>query len=102
MRVTAPTLLARGGLTLSGSALGEAEQAPVRDVSFSHRAGEIVGIYGLLGAGRTELLRMPSGAHAGDAGNDFSARAPSPTEIDRGRSGGAASIWYPKTASGMG
>lgn len=34
----------------------------VKDVSFELRAGEIVGIAGLAGAGRTEILRLLSGA----------------------------------------
>jgi erythritol transport system ATP-binding protein len=35
----------------------------VDDVSFSVRSGEIVGIYGLMGAGRTELLECILGRH---------------------------------------
>lgn len=34
----------------------------VKDVSFELRAGEIVGVAGLAGAGRTEILRLLSGA----------------------------------------
>ncbi|MBJ7538580.1 sugar ABC transporter ATP-binding protein [Marinomonas transparens] len=36
--------------------INEAEVKVVDDVSFSLRAGEVVGIYGLMGAGRTELF----------------------------------------------
>jgi ribose transport system ATP-binding protein len=41
----------------------------VRDVSFEVRAGEIYGISGLIGAGRTELLRLIFGADAADRGS---------------------------------
>lgn len=40
----------------------------VRDVSFEVKAGEIFGISGLIGAGRTELLRLIFGADHADAG----------------------------------
>ncbi|HET9029222.1 MAG TPA: sugar ABC transporter ATP-binding protein [Candidatus Aquilonibacter sp.] len=40
----------------------------VRDVSFSVRAGEIVGLAGLVGAGRTEIVRCIAGADVPDAG----------------------------------
>jgi ribose transport system ATP-binding protein len=41
------------------------------DVSFSVRAGEVVGVAGLLGAGRTELARAVFGADAYDSGQVF-------------------------------
>ncbi|MBB5190270.1 ribose transport system ATP-binding protein [Silvimonas terrae] len=40
----------------------------VRDVSLEVRSGEIFGISGLIGAGRTELLRLIYGADKADAG----------------------------------
>jgi ribose transport system ATP-binding protein len=40
----------------------------VRDVSFDVRAGEILGLSGLVGAGRTEVLRAIYGADVPDAG----------------------------------
>jgi ribose transport system ATP-binding protein len=40
----------------------------VRDVSFEVKAGEIFGISGLIGAGRTELMRLIYGADRADSG----------------------------------
>lgn len=51
-------------LTVQNLIRGEA----VCDVSFEVRAGEILGITGLVGAGRTELVRLLFGADARDAG----------------------------------
>lgn len=41
----------------------------VRDVSFTVRSGEILGFTGLVGAGRTEAMRLIFGADRADAGN---------------------------------
>ena len=46
----------------------------VRDVSFEVKAGEIFGISGLIGAGRTELMRLIYGADRADGGEVFVAR----------------------------
>ncbi|MEQ9406707.1 MAG: sugar ABC transporter ATP-binding protein [Fuerstiella sp.] len=40
----------------------------VRDVSFQVRRGEVLGLTGLVGAGRTELVRLIFGADPADAG----------------------------------
>ncbi|SDD44187.1 sugar ABC transporter ATP-binding protein [Paraburkholderia lycopersici] len=48
----------------------------VRDVSFDVRAGEIFGISGLIGAGRTELVRLIYGADRMERGVVALARAP--------------------------
>src|SRR5262249_34994684 len=53
----APVLRVRG---LSGGR--------VRNVSFELRSGEILGIAGLVGSGRTEVVRMVFGADPRDAG----------------------------------
>ena len=42
--------------------------ARLRDVSFTLHRGEILGVAGLLGAGRTELARVIAGADAPDSG----------------------------------
>ncbi|WP_328796168.1 sugar ABC transporter ATP-binding protein [Halosaccharopolyspora lacisalsi] len=55
-----------GPVRLSVSGLSRGGQ--VRDVSFDVRAGEIVGMAGLVGAGRTELARSVFGAEVPDSG----------------------------------
>jgi erythritol transport system ATP-binding protein len=62
-------LLSVDGLTLGASDLQEVAQAPLHQVSFALRRGEILGIYGLLGAGRTELLESLAGARHLSAGS---------------------------------
>ena len=49
------------GLTLTASTEASGEQTSLHDVSFTLNKGEILGIYGLLGAGRTELLEAIAG-----------------------------------------
>ncbi|WEY42750.1 sugar ABC transporter ATP-binding protein [Paraburkholderia sp. SUR17] len=45
------------------------QQAAFRDVSFSVRAGEVFGIAGIVGAGRTELVRAIAGADPVSSGS---------------------------------
>ena len=51
------------------SVRGLSRYGMVKDVSFHVRSGEILGITGLVGSGRTELLRLIFGADQPDAGN---------------------------------
>ena len=67
--VDAPVLLTVQRLMLPASGTNEAAQAPLHDVSFTLRRGEILGVYGLLGAGRTELLESLVGARRLIAGS---------------------------------
>ncbi|ROL75590.1 sugar ABC transporter ATP-binding protein [Pseudomonas vranovensis] len=55
-----------GAPILKVNGLGRSDK--VKDVSFEVRSGEIFGISGLIGAGRTELLRLIYGADSADSG----------------------------------
>jgi len=48
---------------------GLGRRGALSDISFCLRAGEVVGIAGLLGAGRSELARVLAGADRSDAGS---------------------------------
>jgi ribose transport system ATP-binding protein len=54
----------------------------VQNVSLNLHAGEIVGLAGLVGSGRTELLRLIFGADRKDEGEIFLDGASAPTKID--------------------
>jgi erythritol transport system ATP-binding protein len=55
------TALSVNDLSLRRSAGDEAAQAALEQISFALHQGEIVGVYGLLGSGRTELVEALAG-----------------------------------------
>jgi ribose transport system ATP-binding protein len=74
-RETAPSGTTRSlALRVSGLCCGRR----VHDVSFALHRGEILGLAGLVGSGRTEVLRAVFGAEAADAGAVFVGDEPSP------------------------
>jgi erythritol transport system ATP-binding protein len=63
-----PVVLSVGNLSLRGSVGEEESQAALHGLNFSLREGEILGVYGLLGAGRTELVEALAGLRRMDGG----------------------------------
>jgi len=64
-------------LRVVGLTIGE----KVRDVSFEVRRGEILGVAGLMGSGRTETMRAVFGADRPDSGKIYLYGASEPLEI---------------------
>ena len=64
----------------------------VVDVSFELRRGEVLGIHGLVGSGRTELLRTILGADRADSGAVFLAGSARPRRFNNPRQAAAAGI----------
>jgi ABC-type sugar transport system ATPase subunit len=74
----------------------------VRDVSFVARAGEIVGVAGLVGAGRTDMLRVIAGADLAASGEvRLDDRRVAPGDIAAGIKAGIAFITEDRKAQGL-
>jgi ribose transport system ATP-binding protein len=57
-----PPVASDGAVVLDVRGISAASGVPVNDIAFVVRAGEIVGLAGLVGAGRTEIVRAIAGA----------------------------------------
>ena len=68
-----------------------AHTAPVRDCSFRAHAGEILGFFGLVGAGRTELMEMIFGVRPYDGSIEVAGR---PVTIDNPRTAIALGLGF--------
>ncbi|MFH1716286.1 MAG: sugar ABC transporter ATP-binding protein [Planctomycetota bacterium] len=67
-----PTAMRVAGLTVGDK---------IRDVSFEVRSGEILGVAGLMGSGRTEIMRAVFGADRADGGEVFLHGSSKPAKI---------------------
>lgn len=65
---TLPPVSANAPVVLAVRGLASSHGVAITDVSFDVRAGEIVGLAGLVGAGRTDIVRAIAGADVPDAG----------------------------------
>jgi ribose transport system ATP-binding protein len=57
-----PPVAADAAVVLDVRGLASDGAVPVRDVAFAVRAGELIGLAGLVGAGRTDIVRAVAGA----------------------------------------
>jgi ribose transport system ATP-binding protein len=63
-----PPVAPNAPVVLSVRAMSSAGTVPVHEVGFEVRAGEIIGLAGLVGAGRTEIVRAIAGADVPTSG----------------------------------
>jgi D-xylose transport system ATP-binding protein len=77
----------------------ETNKKLVDNVSFGVRKGEVLGISGLMGAGRSELLMAIFGAHPGRANGEISVEGKRFRFPIRPKPSKTASVSSPKTAS---
>ena len=91
--------VAKGDVVLELRGLGS-RAAGVSDVSLQVRAGEILGLAGLVGAGRTELARILFGLAPADAGRAPAARPARAIRLPRGGHRRRASPTCPRTGDG--
>jgi len=66
--VSQEVMLAVENLSVSASTSSTETCSALHEISFSLHKGELLGIYGLLGAGRTELLEVLAGARKRESG----------------------------------
>ncbi len=80
-----PNAFASGGQrgTLALRAVGLRAGSKVRDVSFEAYRGEILGVAGLMGSGRTETMRLVFGADPLEAGSIYLDGSDKPSTIRR-------------------
>ena len=71
----------------------------IKDVSFSLHSGEVLGVFGLMGSGRTELARILFGLDGTRSGNDRRRRPARSTIHRRAPASGTASPSSPRTGA---
>ena len=97
-QASGPTLLTVEGLQL-GARPG---RSALHDVSFEIRAGEIVGLYGLMGAGRSELLESLLGVHRDATGRvRLNGRDLNALDVSRRVDAGLAMVPEDRQAAGL-
>jgi len=89
-------------LSLSASSNNDSAQVALHDVSFDLHEGEILGIYGLLGAGRTELLEVLAGNRTASGGTLQAGRLSRlPRDVSEAMAGGIVLVPEDRQRDGL-